>query len=331
MKIALLSNEKHHLKRVYTEESVKNIGQYGEVSSFLNGKELLADVEYSSEVEVIFTTWGMPAFTVEQIKKSLPKLKIVLYGAGSVQHFAKPFLDCGVRVSCAAMANAIPVAEYTFAQMMLATKGMFQASKKYKRNMAGARAHIDCCAGNYNSKIGIVGVGAIGSMLAEKLKATECEVLAYDPFITKDRAAEINVKLVDLKTLFSECDVISNHLANKAELNDIFNYDLFKLMKPNATFINTGRGMQVNESHLAKALRKCKKRTALIDVIKKEGTPFLSPLFWRKNAIMTPHIAGSTGGEVVRMGDYMIDEMKLFLKGEALKHEVTIAMLERMA
>ena len=331
MKIALLSNEKHHLKRVYTQESIRRIRQYGEVSSFMNGKELLADSKYSSQVEVIFTTWGMPSFTVEQIKTCLPNLKIVFYGAGSVQHFAKPFLECGIRVCCAAMANAIPVAEYTFAQMMLATKGMFQASKKYKKNISGARSHINKCAGNYKSNIGIVGVGAIGSMIAEKLKNTECEVLAYDPFISSERAAEINVRLVDLKTLFAECDVISNHLANKVELNNIFNDDLFSLMKPNATFINTGRGMQVNEAHLAKALRRSKHRTALIDVIKNENAPFLSPLFWAKNAIMTPHIAGSTGGEVVRMGDYMISDMDRFSKGETLNYEVTLAMLERMA
>lgn len=331
MKIAFVSNEKNHLKRVYNAVSIRKISELGEISSFLSGEDLLSSKEYCREVEVIFSTWGMPSFTAEQIKANLPNLKIVLYGAGSVQHFAKPFLECGVRVCCSAMANAIPVAEYTFAQMLLATKGMFQASKKYKKNNAAARKHISNCAGNYKTKIGIVGCGAIGSMIAEKLRTTECEVLVYDPFLSSERASEINVKLVDLPTLFTECDVISNHLANKVELNDIFNYDLFSLMKPNATFINTGRGNQVNESHLAKALRKCKDRTALIDVIKNEGAPFMSPLFWARNAIMTPHIAGSTGGEVVRMGDYMIREMETYINGESLKYEVTMAMLERMA
>ena len=331
MRIAFVSNEINQLKRVYNAESIRKISELGEVSNFMNGKELLASKEYCREVEVIVSTWGMPSFTAEQIKANLPNLKIVLYGAGSVQHFAKPFLECGVRVCCAAMANAIPVAEYTFAQMMLATKGMFQASKKYKLNIAGARKNISNCAGNYNSKIGIVGCGAIGSMIAEKLRATECEVLVYDPFLSSERASEINVKLVDLATLFTECDVISNHLANKVELNDIFNYELFSLMKPNATFINTGRGNQVNESHLAKALKKQKGRTALIDVIKNESSPFMSPLFWAKNAIMTPHIAGSTGGEVVRMGDYMIGELTAYKNDESLNYEVTMTMLERMA
>ena len=78
-------------------------------------------------VEFIFSTWGMPRFSAEEIRRYFPDLRAVFYAAGSVQGFARPFLDCGVRVFSAWAANAIPVAAYTVAQILLAAKGFFPA------------------------------------------------------------------------------------------------------------------------------------------------------------------------------------------------------------
>ena len=141
----------------------------------------------------------------------------------------------------------------------------------------------------------------------------------------------MGVTLVSLPELFKNSDVISNHLANKKELNDILNYSLFSLMKENATFINTGRGAQVNEEDLARALNEEKARTAVLDVQKNESEPEKGPLFNCINAIMTPHIAGSTGYEVTRMADYMIEEFNRYLKGEKCNSEVTLEKLKTMA
>ena len=80
---------------------------------------------FFADVNCIFSTWGMPVMTEEEISTYFPALKCVFYGAGSVQRFARPFLHCGVRVFSAWGANAIPVAEYTAAQIVLATKGYF--------------------------------------------------------------------------------------------------------------------------------------------------------------------------------------------------------------
>ena len=168
-------------------------------------------------------------------------------------------------------------------------------------------------------------------MVAERLMALDVEVYAYDPFVAKDRAEELNVKLIDLETLFSECDIISNHLANKPELENVFNYKLFRRMKKQSTFINTGRGAQVAEYSLALSLLLHPSRTFVADVIKNELFPYSCPLFWCHNAILTPHIAGSTGNEPQRMAYYMMDEMEKFVAGEATKYEVTLESLERMA
>lgn len=129
----------------------------------------------------------------------------------------------------------------------------------------------------------------------------------------------------------ADCDVISNHLANKPELENIFNRKLFRLMKKRSTFINTGRGAQVAEYQLALSLLLHPSRTFVADVLKHESFPYINPLFWCPNAILTPHIAGSMGKEPQRMAYYMMEEMDRMLADKPVKYEVTLESLERMA
>ena len=331
MKIAIMTNNQFDYERVYKDDVLCDIAKHGELSPLINEENLNEHLDFLRDAEYIFTTWGMPVFTEEKIKELMPNLKAVFYAAGSVQFFAKPFLDCGVRIFSAFSANAVPVAEYVFSLISLSTKGFFQAAKMFKLGREASLTYGHSAPSNYKSKIGIVGLGAIGSMIAEKLKALDVEVLAYDPFVSQEKANSLNVKLVDLETIFKECDVISNHLANKVELNDIFNENLFSLMKERTVFINTGRGAQVDEKALAEALKEFPMRTAIIDVLKDEQNPRKSPLFWCDNVVMTPHLAGSSGNETQRMARYMADEFERVLNNEDTKYEVTSQMLKTMA
>ena len=331
MKIALFGTSEIQFSKVYTPEVLKKLGEYGELSPKINQKNIDEHSEWLKDCEIAFSTWGMPKFTKEEIKKYLPSLKAVFYSAGTVQYFAKPFLESGIKVYSAFAANAVPVAEFTFAQISLASKGFFQSAKYYRTLPAYSHRHANASPGNFGCKVGLVGLGAIGQMVAERLMELDVEVFAYDPFVSEDRANELGVKLIDLETLFSECDIISNHLANKKELENVFNASLFRRMKKRATFINTGRGAQVNEFALARHLLCHPSQTFIADVIKNELFPYACPLFWCPNAILTPHIAGSTGNEPQRMAYYMMEEMEKFTSGEATKYEVTLEGLERMA
>ena len=96
-------------------------------------------------------------------------------------------------------------------------------------------------------------------MVAERLKTLDVEVLAYDPFVTQEKADEYGVKLVSLETIFAECDVISNHLANKKELENIFNYKLFKLMKKRSTECETVFG-QIKSNQKFRRFNLCGKQ-----------------------------------------------------------------------
>lgn len=331
MKIALFGTNQSQFSKVYTPEVLARLGEYGELSQKINRKNLEQHREFLSDCEIAFSTWGMPKFTAEEIKEYMPKLKAVFYSAGTVQYFAKPFLENGVKVFSAFAANAIPVAEYTFAQISLASKGYFQAAKNYRVLFPRAFTLANASTGNFGCKVGLVGLGAIGCMVAERLRALDVEVYAYDPFVSEEKASSLGVTLIGLEELFSTCDVISNHLANKPELKNVFNARLFSKMKKYSTFINTGRGAQVAEYSLALSLLLHPSRTFVADVIKKEYFPYINPLFWCPNAILTPHIAGSTGKEPQRMAYYMMEEMERFTSGEETKYEVTLEALGRMA
>ena len=102
-------------------------------------------------------------------------------------------------------------------------------------------------------------------------------------------------------------------------------------MKSNATFINTGRGAQVVESDLVRAMQEEPRRTALLDVTWPEPCPEDSPLWTLPNVLMTPHLAGSLGDEVMRMGEYMLEECERYLDGKPLAFDVSMSMLEHMA
>lgn len=331
MKIALFGSNQLQFSKVYTREVLDKLGENNQLSCRINKKNIEANKEFLADCEIGFATWGMPRFTKEEIAAYMPKMKVLFYAAGTVQYFARPFLESGVRIFSAYAANAVPVTEYTFAQISLAAKGYFQASKHYRLLPVYSLAHANSSTGLYRCKVGLVGLGAIGQSVAEKLKALDVDVLACDPFVSPERAEALNVTLVDMETLFSECDVISNHLANKAELKNIFNYALFKRMKKHSVFINTGRGAQVSEYGLALSLLLHPSRTAVCDVLKREFIPYINPLFWCPNAVITPHIAGSTGREPQRMAYYMMEEMERYLTGEPVRYEVTLAALEKMA
>lgn len=332
MKVAIITADNKNADRVYVDEIKKELAErYELLPVVICKKNIEQNIGFLLETEYLFSTWGMEHFTEEEIKKYFPNLKCVFYSAGTVQHFAKEFLSLGIRVFSAWRANAVAVAEFTYAEIMLATKGFYRAVKSNKFMYYPSAVYSDKCGGNYNAKIGIIGVGSIGELVARKLMVNDVDVLYYDPYLKKEKANELNIKSTSLDEIFKTCDVITNHLANKEELTNVFTAELFSKMKPYATFINTGRGRQVDEKGLAKAMKKVKTRTALLDVTTHEPVNPIGRLARLKNVIITPHIAGSNGREVERMARYMIDEAKRVDNNEPAQHEVSLEMLSRMA
>ena len=329
---SLLLGKKETLQGVYPLSTRWDLEyEAGLAPGSLDRDELDAHREELREVRVIFSTWTMPALTEEEIASYFPHLQAVFYAAGSVQYFARPFLKRGVRIFSAWGANGVPVAEFTVAQILLANKGFFPRSRIYKEKGAAGRGEMSFFPGNYGCKVGIVGAGMIGKLVIEGLRRHKLEVLVFDPFLPDETAAALGVKKADLPTLFTECQTVSNHLANNPQTVGMLGYDLFRRMRRGATFINTGRGAQVVEADLCRLLRERPDVTALLDVTEPEPPLPDSPLYTLPNVVLSPHIAGSVGEEVQRLSAYMAEEYLRYAGGQPCRWEVTEEMLATLA
>ena len=295
-------------------------------------EDVLAAPAAFADVEIILSTWGMPPFTEEEIAACFPRLKCLFYAAGTVQAFARPFLARGVKVFSAWAANAVPVAEYTVAQILLAAKGFFAQTRLMQaQRLAEAEARKHATRGNYGARVGLIGCGMIGSMVAERLKPYRLDTVTFDPFLSKERADALGVKCVSLEELFATSLVVSNHLANNAQTKGMLNGKLLEKMIPYATFLNTGRGAQVREDDLVQVLKARPDLTAVLDVTYPEPPEADHPFYTLENCFLTPHIAGSIGDEVVRMAEYMEKELAAYLSGKPTKYEISEKMLATMA
>ena len=333
MKAIFLTKNKETCKKVYNDATVRELCALAELDKEVYDRvDVVAAPEKFADTEIIFSTWGMPIFTEEEIKTAFPSLKCIFYAAGTVQSFARPFINCGVKVFSAWAANAVPVAEMTVAQIILANKGYFLTNRIYHTNgRKAAAAAFAKCRGNYGETVGIIGAGMIGKLVIRMLKQYNLNVIVFDPFLPDEAADELGVEKCELKELFERAFVVSNHLANNEQTKGMLNYELFRLMRENAVFINTGRGAQVVEDDLVRVLGEREDLTALLDVTYPEPPVDGHPFYTLPNCMLTPHIAGSAGDEVSRMGEYMLDEYRAYLGNGTCRYEVSLKMLETMA
>ena len=322
------------IDEVYPPVIVEELCSFADMDATVYSKaDLLAGNGKFDGVEYIFSTWELEPLTEEEIRLHLPSLKAVFYSAGTVQFFARPFLNCGVKVFSAWAANAVPVAEYTVAQIILANKGYYLSAPmvKDRRYEEARRFFVDNYPGNYDVRIGIIGAGMIGRLVIQMLKAYHMDVAVFDPFLPEETARELGVTKVELAELFSTCHVVSNHLANNAATKGMLKKEHFAAMRPYATFLNTGRGAQVVEADLIDVLREREDLLAILDVTDPEPPLDESPFYDLNNCILTPHIAGSCGFEKYRMAEYMLEEFRNCREGKPCRYEVTLKMLETMA
>lgn len=324
--------------QVYPDQRMAQIRECCEISDeIITSENLDAHREVLSRAKYIFSTWGMLSLTEEQIDEYLPNLEAVFYSAGTVQYFARPFLNKGIKVFSAWAANAVPVAEYTVAQIILAGKGMFQGMQMIKQagnkheGREQARLYTGSLPCNYGEKVGILGAGMIGKLVIKMLQSYDYEVLVYDPYVSEEAVAQYGARKAELDEIFSTCQIVSNHIANLPATVGMLKYEHFSKMPSNGVFINTGRGAQVVEPDLIRAMEEEPARTALLDVTLPEPPEEDSPLWTLPNVFLTPHIAGSLKNETTRMSEYIFEEFRHHTAGEPCRYEVSLKMLETMA
>ncbi|MBI1778029.1 MAG: hydroxyacid dehydrogenase [Proteobacteria bacterium] len=281
-----------------------------------------------AETEAIFASWGMMRFE-ERHFRAVPRLKAVFYAAGNVKAFAQPLVDRGIILVSAWEINAMPVAEMCLSEILLSLRGYYRSVRRY-REMRSVEAKAFHRSGVNGETIGMIGMGKIGSRLRQLLSGYPLRVIAYDPFLTSARAAELQVEAVSLDEVFRRSLVVCNHTPDLASTKGILNERHFRSMRDGATFINTGRGAQVVEEDLIKVLGDRPDLTALLDVTLPEPPASASPLWRLSNVVISPHIGGTIGDEVVRLADCVIAEFEAWLAGRPLHHQVTASVLETM-
>lgn len=321
------------VERVFSAEHIRRLEERGTLlPGLLTPADLPARRDEARAVEAIFCTWGMPLLDEATLAEYFPSLKAVFYAAGSVKHFAEPLLARGVTVVSAWAANALPVAEVTLSQILLAGKNYYSILR-WSNTPPAQRAvpSREAGHGNYHSEVAIIGAGMIGRRVLDLLRPFDLQPLLVDPFVSTDEARALGAEKVELDEAFRRARVVSNHLPNLPELRPALRRAHFASMPRGATFINTGRGQQVDEADLISVFRERPDLTALLDVTYPEPPVADSPLYTMPNIFLTAHFAGAEGNEVYRMVDFVLAEYDAWREGRPLRYAVSAKMLETMA
>ena len=338
MKAILLADERHrnfHVEEffhVYSDEvldSIQSLVDLAPAPVYLSRFEEKRDA--LRETEIIFSNWGMPELGMERVEEFFPRVKAVFYAGGDVRHFASPYFQMGARVFATGSANAVPAAEYTLAHILLAAKGAQRATRHYRDEATyrESRENTALRPGNFHVTVGIIGVGRVGRRVAELLRHFDATVYACDPFLTPDRARALGVQLMSMEEIFQQCDVVTCHLPVWSNLHNAVNEEMLSSMAENATFINASQGEVVDQEALVRVLRERPDLTAILDSTVPYALPGNHPLHRMDNVFLTPHIAGSFGGELERMGESIVAALRSYLAGEPSEHEMFRDIMQR--
>lgn len=316
---------------VYGSERLSKIaGMFDLYPAVITAENYAGHAESLRDVEVIFSCWGMFVPSAEQFRQ-MPRLRCLCYAGGSVRAVAEPFIERGVAICTAVEANAVPVAEFCLGQILLSCKGAYR-NYSYCRHGSWAGQNPPIGRGAYGETVALIGIGAISRHLLKLLRHFDLRVIAVCEYLSPGQARELGIDaLVDIETAFREAYVISNQLADTPENARILQERHFASMREGATFINTGRGAQVDEPGMLAVLRQRPDLTALLDVQGIEPPVPESDLYTLPNVFITSHIAGSANDEVRRMADHVIRDAEHLLRGEPMPGLVDPAILRGRA
>jgi D-3-phosphoglycerate dehydrogenase len=231
----------------------------------------------------------------------------------------------GVMVVNAPQSNIISAAEHTMALLLSQARNVPQAHAaltqgRWERSRWEGVELAD-------KVLGIVGLGRIGKLVADRAKAFGMRLVAYDPFVSADRARQMGVELLGLDQLITEADFVTIHLPKNKETTGLINRDLLLKAKPSLRVINVARGGIVVEQDLADAIREGIIAGAALDVFAAEPTTS-SPLFELDSVVVTPHLGASTREAQDKAGDTIADMVQLALAGEFVPFAVNVNAAE---
>src|SRR5687767_11912769 len=242
-------------------------------------------------------------------------------GVGLDNVDVKTATQTGVMVVNAPTSNIVSAAELAVALMLAAarhvspahaalTKGEWKRSKYTGTEL-------------YEKTLGIVGLGRIGVLVAQRLTAFGMNVIAFDPYVQAGRAAQMGVRMVSLEELMAESDFVSVHLPRTPETIGLIGADQLALARPQMVLVNAARGGIVDEAALYDALARGRIGAAGLDVFAEEPCTD-SPLFGLENVVATPHLGASTDEAQEKAGVSVARSVRLALSGELVPDAVNV-------
>ncbi|CAD7770105.1 Glyoxylate/hydroxypyruvate reductase B [Candidatus Methanoperedenaceae archaeon GB50] len=227
----------------------------------------------------------------------------------------------GVIVVNAPEGNTISAAEHTIAMILAVSRKIPEAHA----SLVGRRWDRKKFMGVElrGKTLGIVGIGRVGAEVAKRAIGFEMDLLAYDPFISSERASELGVKLTSLDEVISKSDYITVHTPLTKDTVNLIDAEEFEKMKPTAYIINCARGGIINEDALYNALKSGRVAGAALDVFVEEP-PLSSPLLDLKNIVVTPHLGASTEEAQVKVAVTVAEEIKNALNGRPVKNAINM-------
>lgn len=282
-----------------------------------------------ASLEVLITGWGSPCIGPRELD-AMPGLRAIIHAGGTVKgHVSREAWERGILVTTAADANALPVAEYTLAAILLSGKGVPELAAAYARD-PGASGADRPDIGNYRRTVGIIGASRIGRRVIGLLTSFDFRVLLHDPHLPAADPILAQAELVSMDELFRSCSIVSVHAPLLPETVGMVGRAQLALMSPGSVIINTARAQIVEQDALAAAVRAGQLR-AVLDVTDPEPLPAGHPLRSLPGVIITPHLAGALGNELRRLGESAVRELELLAAGKPAEHAVSADSLIAMA
>ena len=249
-------------------------------------------------------------------------LKVVARaGVGLDNVDVKASTQAGVMVVNAPTSNIVSAAELAVALMLAAARHVSPAHAALKNGEWKRSKYTGIEL--YEKTVGIVGLGRIGVLVAQRLSAFGMKVIAYDPYVQAGRAAQMGVRLVDLDTLLAEADFMSVHLPKTPETVGLIGAEQLAKAKTSLVLVNAARGGIVDEAALYDALKTGQIAAAGLDVFAKEPCTD-SPLFELENVVATPHLGASTDEAQEKAGIAVAKSVRLALSGELVPDAVNV-------